>query len=104
MTLLQQSGGIEGVLNKFRQAGYVEQADSWQSTGANQAIHAEAVSEVFGGQLGQIASQFGLDGKQAAGGLATVLPELLNQLTPQGSVEAGHENVVGDLLGMLTRR
>ncbi len=104
MALLQQSGGIDGLLNKFRQAGYQKEADSWQSTGENEPIDAGALQSALGPDLGGIAQQFGLDGKQAAGGLAAVLPELLNQLTPQGKVEAQHENVVGDLLGMLTRR
>ena len=35
LQLLQQNGGIEGVLDKFRQGGYADQAASWQSTGQN---------------------------------------------------------------------
>ena len=33
LQLLQQNGGIEGVLDKFRQGGYADQADSWQAAG-----------------------------------------------------------------------
>ena len=105
MMLLQQSGGIGGLLDKFRQAGFGQQADSWQSsTQKNIPVDANAINDVFGGSLGQIASQFGMNGQQAAGGLAAVLPELLNQLTPQGQVQQQHEDVIGDLLGMLTKR
>jgi uncharacterized protein YidB (DUF937 family) len=33
LSLLQQNGGLEGVLGKFRESGMGTQADSWVSTG-----------------------------------------------------------------------
>ena len=35
LMMLQQNGGLEGVLGKFRQGGLAQQADSWVSTGQN---------------------------------------------------------------------
>lgn len=37
-------------------------------------------------QLAQIASRAGIGEDEAAGGLASLLPEFVNQLTPQGQV------------------
>ena len=48
LQLLQQNGGVGGVLDKFRQAGYADQADSWQSTGQNMPISGPALQEVLG--------------------------------------------------------
>jgi len=61
LQLLQQNGGLQGMLSKFQQAGYGSQADSWVSTGQNMPISADALQQVLGqGQLGQIAQQLGM--------------------------------------------
>ncbi len=67
LQLLQQNGGVAGVLDKFRQGGYADQADSWQSTGENLPISGSALQEVLGsGTIGQIAAQLGLSHGEAA--------------------------------------
>ena len=38
LSLLQQNGGLEGVLGKFRQGGLGHQADSWIGNGRNMNI------------------------------------------------------------------
>lgn len=48
MGLVQQMGGISGVLDMFRQRGLGRQADSWVGTGPNEAISGEDVQNVFG--------------------------------------------------------
>ena len=35
LQLMQQNGGLQGILAKFQQAGYGAQAGSWVSTGRN---------------------------------------------------------------------
>ena len=58
LQLLQQNGGVAGVLDKFRQGGYADQADSWQSAGQNMPLSGNALQEVLGsGTIGQIAGQ-----------------------------------------------
>ena len=44
LQILQQNGGIEGVLAKFQQAGYGAQAGSWVSTGQNVPISGDVLS------------------------------------------------------------
>jgi uncharacterized protein YidB (DUF937 family) len=104
LQMLQQNGGISGVLDKFRQAGYAEQADSWQSTGQNLPIEANSLQEVLGsGALGQIAQQLGMSRGEAAGGLAQMLPQLIDKFTPDGQVPGNQNDMVEQALALLTK-
>ena len=104
LQLLQQNGGVSGVLDKFRQGGYADQADSWQSTGQNLPISGSALQEVLGsGTIGQIAAQLGLSHGEAAGSLAQMLPQIVDKLTPNGEVPDNHNDMVEQALAMLTR-
>jgi uncharacterized protein YidB (DUF937 family) len=104
LQMLQQHGGIEGLLGKFQQAGYAEQAQSWVSTGQNQPISADALQQVLGhGQLGQIAQQLGMGQGEAAGGLASMLPQIIDRMTPHGQVPANSSDLVAQALAMLTK-
>lgn len=94
-SLLESQGGLDGLLAKLQQGGLAEQAASWVGTGQNQAVDGSQLADALGsGTLGQLASQFGLSGEQISGGLAQVLPQLIDQLTPAGNTEGA-----GDLLG-----
>jgi uncharacterized protein YidB (DUF937 family) len=96
--LLQQHGGVGGLVDAFTKGGLGQAASSWVSTGANQAVTPAQVTQVLGsGQIGQIASQLGLDHGQASGILAQFLPQLVDHLTPSGAVPAAH-GMQGDLL------
>ena len=104
LQLLQQNGGVAGVLDKFRQAGYADHADSWQSTGQNLPISGGVLQEVLGsGTIGQIAQQLGLSHGEAAGSLAQVLPQLVDKLTPSGEVPDNHNDLVEQALALLTK-
>jgi len=104
LQILQQNGGLQGVLGKFQQAGYAEQAQSWVSTGQNMPIDADALQQVLGqGELGQIAQQLGMSRGEAAGGLASMLPQIIDQMTPQGQVPDNHSDMVSQALAMLNK-
>ena len=104
LQLLQQNGGLQGVLGKLQQSGYGQQAQSWIGTGQNMPIDAGALSQIFGhGQLGQIAQQLGVSQEDAAGGLAQMLPQVVDQMTPQGQVPDNHSDLVNEALAMLQR-
>ena len=104
LQLLQQNGGVAGVLDKFRQGGYADQADSWQSAGQNMPLSGNALQEVLGsGTIGQIAGQLGMSHGDAAGGLAQMLPQLIDQFTPNGEIPENHNDVVAQALAILTQ-
>ena len=48
LSLLQQNGGLEGVLGRFRQGGLGQQADSWVGTGQNMNISPDQPQQIFG--------------------------------------------------------
>jgi uncharacterized protein YidB (DUF937 family) len=105
LQVLQQNGGVEGILDKFRQGGYGDQAASWQSTGQNIPVSGSALQEVLGsGTIGQIAQQLGMSHGDAAGGLAQVLPQLIDKFTPNGAVPDNHNDIVEQALAMLAQK
>ena len=99
LSMLQQNGGLEGVLNRFRQGGLAQQADSWVSTGQNMNISADQLQQVFGSStIRDLASQLGISEDQAGSSMAQILPEVINHLTPQGQVpENGNEEIAQGL-------
>ncbi len=104
LSMLQQQGGLGGVLGKFRENGMGAQADSWVSTGQNMNISPDQLQQVFGsGALGDIAAKLGMSQEQAGSAMSQVLPELVNQLTPQGQVTPDSENSVAEGLDALAR-
>ena len=61
-------------------------------------ISATQVTQVLGsGAVGQIAAQLGMNSGQAGDLLSKVLPHVVDQLTPQGQIQPGHQNS-GDML------
>lgn len=104
LQLLQQNGGLEGLLGKFQQAGYADEAQSWVSTGQNKPISPDVLQQVLGGgEIGKIAQQLGIGQGEAAGGLASVLPDLIDRMTPQGAVPQNSGDLVSQALAMLTK-
>jgi uncharacterized protein YidB (DUF937 family) len=87
----QHPGGIQGLVNQLAQAGLGREAQSWVGSGKNLPVSAAQIAKALGGanggQLTEILNQLGISQNDAMGGLAKVLPELVNQLTPQGHIE-----------------
>ncbi|MEO7762300.1 MAG: YidB family protein [Casimicrobiaceae bacterium] len=100
--LLQQSGGITGLIDKLRNSGLGQHADSWVGTGQNMPVSGDQLSNAIGPDvLSQLAHKFGMTQNQASGGLAQLLPELVNQMTPQGQVPDDHHDLISDALAQL---
>lgn len=99
--LMNNGGGLSGILGKLQQGGLADAAASWVGTGANQPVSADALGSALGPDLmGQITQALGGNGQQAGNVLAQVLPGLIDQLTPQGQVPADNGmGALGSLLG-----
>ena len=62
MGLMQQKGGLGGLVEKLSQSGLSQQAASWVGTGANLPVNANQISQALGsGPLADLASKFGID-------------------------------------------
>ena len=95
-------GGLQGILGQFQQAGLAEHVSSWVGNGANQAITGDHVQQALGAdQVQALAQQAGVDPAQASQGLASLLPEIVNHLTPNGAVpdSGALQQGLGGLLG-----
>lgn len=104
MQLFQQHGGLAGIVDMFKKQGLAQEADSWVSTGANLPISPEQLKQVLGGGgggLAEMASKLGLSEDDAGKGLAQTLPELVNQLTPDGRLPDNANSPLEQLLGGL---
>lgn len=95
MQLIQnQPGGLAGLVQSLQQGGLAEVVNSWVSTGQNMPVSGQQLASALGGeQLQAIAAQLGVSPEQASGSLADVLPQVVDQLTPNGQLPEG-----GDLL------
>lgn len=104
LQLLQQNGGLSGLVQQMQRSGYGDQAQSWIGTGQNQGLPTEALSQIFGsGALQQLAQQFGVSHDEMSSKVAQVLPEVVNRMTPQGSLPADGDDLVSRTLGELMR-
>lgn len=102
MDMLNQNGGLSGVLDKFKEGGLAEQAASWVGKGENLPISAEQIASVLGNsQLGEIATKFGIDPNTLSAQIAEHLPTIVDKLTPNGEVPAESGNLLSTVLGML---
>jgi uncharacterized protein YidB (DUF937 family) len=91
-------GGLGGLLGKFQSAGLGQKASSWVATGANETVSPDEVHQALGDDtIGQLAQQTGMSHEAVKGGLASMLPGLIDQLTPGGSVPAGGLGKIGSL-------
>jgi uncharacterized protein YidB (DUF937 family) len=81
-------GGLAGLLQQFTSAGLGREASSWVSTGQNLPISAEQIAQVLGvGNVRELGEKFNLSQESASSGLASLLPALVDHLTPKGQLD-----------------
>ena len=104
MAMVQQNGGLPAVLDKLRSSGLGQQADSWVGTGPNASVSPDQLTQAFGSSgLGNLATQLGTSNGQAGSILSQILPELVNQLTPNGQIPDNHNDLLSQGLALLKR-
>jgi uncharacterized protein YidB (DUF937 family) len=102
MELFQQYGGLPGILQALKNGGLTEQVDSWVGTGANQHVNAQQIGVALGGSvLAGLAAKLNMSTDDLTGKIAEHLPDVVNQLTPNGAVENNPALIMSRLMGML---
>lgn len=87
LTLLQESGGVQGLAQRFQQQGLSDVISSWIGTGANQPISAQQILNVLGNdRVAALAQQAGIPPDQVSATLTQLLPTLIDRLTPNGEI------------------
>ncbi len=91
---IEQQGGLQAILDKFRQGNLGDVVASWIGTGENQAISGEHVEQALSSDaIAQLAGKLGIDPVQASALIAQYLPMITDKLSPNGQAPQG-----GDLL------
>ncbi len=85
--ILEQHGGLQGVVSHFEKNGLGSTIQSWVGTGANQSISPDQVRNVLGPELMQrLSEKSGMSVDDLSQKLAQVLPQAVDKLTPNGAI------------------
>ncbi len=85
--LINSAGGLPALLQQLQGSGLGDQVASWIGTGQNQAVSGDQITDALGADnIQQIAQQAGVEPEHASTGLAQLLPQIIDQLTPDGQV------------------
>ncbi len=104
LDLINQNGGVEGVLQKFKDSGLTEQAASWVGKGENLSVSAEQITQVLGsGTISDIAAKLGLSSSGVSAKIAEYLPQVIDKMTPDGEVNNNSGNLLTSILSLLNK-
>ncbi|HEY0786287.1 MAG TPA: YidB family protein [Acidobacteriaceae bacterium] len=100
-------GGVGGMLDQFRQNGMGSHVDSWVNSapgqGVPQQLSPQQVEQGTGSSmLGSIAQRTGLPPQAVTMALTTVLPLIMQHMTPNGQIP-GQGEVGGMAQGLLSK-
>ncbi|MCJ2140602.1 YidB family protein [Methylobacterium sp. E-066] len=85
-------GGLDGLVDRFRQGGLGDVIESWISPGSNRPVAPAQLAQALGPDtLDTLQSQTGMDREALLSQLAQALPEVVHALTPQGRVPGAEE-------------
>ena len=86
------SGGLSDLLKQFQQGGQSDVAQSWVGAGPNMDISPNDLSKVLSeDQIKTLMAHSGMSRDELIASLSQQLPELINQLTPNGRLPTEHE-------------
>lgn len=102
-------GGLGGLVSKFEQAGMGDVIGSWIGSGENAPVSGGQLQDVLGNDtISAIASKLGINVQTLLPLLASVLPMLIDRLTPNGQAPAqglgNQEDLMASLSGLLQQK
>jgi uncharacterized protein YidB (DUF937 family) len=81
------SSGLQGMASQLQSNGMGDQVKSWIGHGQNQPVSGDQIRQaVDPNQLNQLAEQAHISPEEASQKVAQVLPEMVNQATPEGEM------------------
>ncbi len=102
--LSPESGGLNGLVQKFEQAGLGDMIKGWISTGPNPAISADQLQKALGSDaVTKMAAAAGINPDDLLKQVSAHLPGIIDKLTPDGAAPSGDalQKGLGGLLGGL---
>lgn len=105
MEIFNKNGGLSGILDQFKAAGFSEQVASWVGLGDNLPISAEQITRALGDdQLAKIATKLNIEPAVLSNKIAQHLPSIVDKMTPNGEVGANSNNLLGVMLSLLKQQ
>ena len=84
--------GLKDLLDRFRQSGQDDKAQSWVAKGKNEPIAPQELEQTLGEERIQwLMEQTGLPREELMSGLSRELPDAIDELTPEGHVPTDEE-------------
>lgn len=93
------SGGLSDLVGQLKNAGQAHTANSWIAPGANLPVQSDQLGAALGDQtLTELESKTGLSREELLHRLTASLPDIVNQLTPDGRLPTAPEagNIAGN--------
>jgi len=88
-------GGLSGLVQKFSSSGLGDQVASWIGTGSNLPVSGDQISSALGSPLVQeLSNKLGINVADVAGSLASLLPVVIDKLSPDGQLPANANSLV----------
>jgi uncharacterized protein YidB (DUF937 family) len=86
------SGGLGELIDRFREKGLGDTADSWVRTGANKELQPAQLEQAIGPEiLDTLTKQTGLSRDELLARLTRELPQAVDKFTPEGRVPTESE-------------
>jgi uncharacterized protein YidB (DUF937 family) len=86
------SGGLGNIIKELQESGHGRVAQSWVGTGPNEDIPPKDLANALGSDtLNTLSQQSGLSVNDLLAGLSQHLPDLVDQLTPNGRLPTEQE-------------
>ena len=86
------SGGLGGLVERFKQNGQGQAADSWVQKGPNQQLGPDQLEQAIGPEvLNTLSQETGLSREELLSRLTRELPEAVDKLTPDGRLPTEDE-------------
>ena len=86
------SGGLGDLLERFKQNGQGEAAESWIKDGPNKSIAPSQLERAIGTDvLDKLAEQTGLSREELLSRLSRTLPDAVDKYTPDGRIPTADE-------------
>jgi uncharacterized protein YidB (DUF937 family) len=83
-------GGLAGIVQSFQKNGLGDIVNSWVSTGQNLPVTPDQIKQGLGSDfLSQLAGKAGVSPDAASTQLSSLLPSVIDKVTPNGKVESG---------------
>jgi uncharacterized protein YidB (DUF937 family) len=89
VAMLSKPGALTNLTNAFQSAGLGNIVQSWVGTGQNLPISADQIGKVLGsGTVADLAKKAGIGESETTSALASLLPQVIDKVTPGGDVPA----------------